>query len=142
MRPYRRLPLNCSPLLPIPSPRPARFGRRVFWFWLSPASQPLAPTPLPAPQLLFGFGCNILSSDQFSAVDENMFYQVRLCASLRQCGGVVPTQQTNTGAGERAVAPGRLPCAACCLLCSQLCLTTAAHTMFGPRINGFLPAPY
>jgi formyltetrahydrofolate deformylase len=26
-------------------------------------------------QLLFGFGCNILSSDQFSAVEENMFYQ-------------------------------------------------------------------
>lgn len=139
MRPYRRLPLNCSPLLPIPSPRPARFGRRVFWFWLSPASQPLAPTPLPAPQLLFGFGCNILSSDQFSAVDENMFYQVRLCAALMQCGGVVPTQQTNIGAGERAVAPGPPPV---CRLLPPLQPVVFAHTMFGPRINGFLPAPY
>ena len=39
----------------------------------------LPPPSLPRPlQLLFGFGCNILSSDQFSAVEENMFYQVRL----------------------------------------------------------------
>ncbi len=29
-------------------------------------------------QLLYGFGCNIVSSDQFSDVDDNMFYQVTL----------------------------------------------------------------
>ena len=44
---------------------------------VTPATQRRASAPLPCfLQLLFGFGCNLLSSDQFSAVDEGMFYQV------------------------------------------------------------------
>lgn len=46
-----------------------------------PLAAAAPPPPPPRSQLLFGFGCNILSSDQFSAVEENMFYQVRICSS-------------------------------------------------------------
>ena len=56
---------------------------------VTPATQRRASAPLPCfLQLLFGFGCNLLSSDQFSAVDEGMFYQVGRCTpSTRWAGG-------------------------------------------------------
>ena len=55
---------------------------------VTPATQRRASAPLPCfLQLLFGFGCNLLSSDQFSAVDEGMFYQVGRCPPPAGGGG-------------------------------------------------------
>ena len=52
-------------------------------------------------QLLYGFGCNIISSDQFSDVEANMFYQVRGWALRWWAGRVLRGYLGKTGDSRR-----------------------------------------